>query len=110
MVDKKQVKKAVPAAPKAPKAKVAAPAISEVKVAKEIIRKRFSGIVVSDKSDKTIVVKVESVKIHPKYKKRYTSSAKYKVHDEKNEYKTGDKVSFIGCRPMSRDKRWRVVK
>lgn len=108
MADKKTIKKEVPATPKAPKAKrVVTPVTS---VAKEVIRKKFSGIVVSDKGDKTIVVKVESVKIHPKYKKRYTASAKYKVHDEKNEYKTGDKVSFIGCRPMSRDKRWRVVK
>lgn len=110
MADKKQVTKAPKAAPKAekPKAKVAVAQVAEV--AREIIRKKFSGVVVSDKGDKTIVVKVESVKIHPKYKKRYTSSRKYKVHDEKNEYKMGDKVSFVSCRPISRDKRWRVVK
>ncbi len=110
MVDKKQVKKTEPVAPKAPVVKVEAELTPVVKSAEAIIRKKFSGIVVSDKNDKTIVVKVESIKVHPKYKKRYTSSAKYKVHDENNEYKVGDKVSFIGCRPMSRDKRWRVVK
>ncbi len=75
-----------------------------------VIHRRFTGVVVSDKSDKTIVVRVESVKKHPKYQKRYTVSQKYKVHDEKNEFKTGDKVSFVECRPLSRDKRWRVIK
>lgn len=75
----------------------------------EIIRRKFFGVVVSAKSDKTIVVKVESVKIHPKYKKRYTVSRNYKVHDEKNAYKAGDKVSFVECRPLSKDKRWRVL-
>ena len=74
------------------------------------ISKKFSGVVVSDKNDKTIVVKVETVKVHPKYKKRYVVSRRYKVHDEKNEYKVGDKVAFIECRPLSRDKRWRVIK
>jgi small subunit ribosomal protein S17 len=59
--------------------------------------------------DKTVVVKVDKVKIHPKYKKRYTTSKKYKVHDEKEFYKEGDKVVFVGCRPMSKDKKWRVL-
>ncbi|MCX6795716.1 MAG: 30S ribosomal protein S17 [Candidatus Falkowbacteria bacterium] len=77
---------------------------------KETIRKKFSGVVVSDKNDKTIVVLVERVKLDPKYKKRFTVSSRYKVHDEKNEFKTGDKVTFVECRPMSRDKRWRVIK
>lgn len=76
---------------------------------KKIIKKRFSGIVVSDCPDKTIVVRVERVKIHPKYKKRYTVSKKYKVHDEVNKYKVDDKVTFIECRPISKDKRWRVL-
>ena len=74
------------------------------------IIKKFNGVVVSDKNDKTIVVKVETVKVHPKYKKRYVVSRRYKVHDEQNEFKTGDKVVFIECRPLSRDKRWRVIK
>ncbi len=76
---------------------------------KNIIKKKFNGIVVSDKMDKTIVVKVDSVKIHPKYKKRYTMSKKYKVHDEKNKFKVDDKVIFIECRPLSKDKKWRVI-
>jgi small subunit ribosomal protein S17 len=74
------------------------------------IHRKFTGVVVSDKSNKTIVVKVESVKKHPKYHKRYTVSQKYKVHDELNTYKTGDKVAFVECRPLSKDKRWRVIK
>ena len=72
--------------------------------------KKLVGVVVSDKSDKTIVVKVDRVKIHPKYHKRYKVSRKYKVHDEANEFHVGDKVNFIECRPLSRDKRWRVAK
>ena len=109
MAEKKQVKKVVEAV-KEVTPKVAAVITPETKVARTIIRKKFSGVVVSDKSDKTIVVKVETVKIHPKYKKRYKVSRKYKVHDENNDFKTGDKVNFVECRPLSRDKRWRVVK
>jgi small subunit ribosomal protein S17 len=71
--------------------------------------RKFSGVVVSDKMTKTIVVKVERVKVHPKYGKRYTVSAKYKVHDEAEQFHTGDKVNFVECRPLSRDKRWRVL-
>jgi small subunit ribosomal protein S17 len=76
---------------------------------KEIIRKRFEGKVVSTKSDKTIVVKVERVRIHPKYQKRYFVSTKYQVHDEKNVYNEGDTVKFVECRPISKNKRWRVL-
>jgi small subunit ribosomal protein S17 len=76
---------------------------------KPIIRKKFSGVVVSDKSEKTAVVKVERVKMSSKYKKRYVVSKKYKVHDEKNSCKIGDQVSFVECRPMSKDKKWRIV-
>jgi len=75
----------------------------------KIIKRKFNGVVTSDKMDKTITVSVESVKLHPKYKKRYTVSKKYKVHDEKNLYKAGDKVGFLECRPLSKDKRWRVI-
>ena len=77
---------------------------------KEIIKRTFTGIVVSDRMDKTIVVKVERTKIHPRYHKRYTVSKKYKVHDEKNQYKIGDKVKFVECRPLSKDKRWKIIK
>jgi small subunit ribosomal protein S17 len=80
---------------------------AETKVCK--IRKKFSGIVTSDAMDKTIVVSVIRVKVHPKYKKRYTVTKKYKVHDERNQYKVDDKVTFIECRPLSKDKRWRVI-
>lgn len=75
----------------------------------KVIRKSFSGIVVSDKMDKTIVARIDSIRVHPKYKKRFTVSKKYKVHDEKNKLKEGDKVNFIECRPLSKDKRWRVI-
>lgn len=76
---------------------------------KEIISKRFEGEVVSNKSDKTIVVKVDRVRIHPKYQKRYTMSTKYQVHDEKAVYNEGDTVSFVECRPISKNKKWRVL-
>jgi small subunit ribosomal protein S17 len=75
----------------------------------QTLSRQFSGVVVSDKNDKTIVVRVDNVKKHPKYQKRYVVSRRYKVHDEKNAYKVGDKVSFVECRPLSRDKRWRVI-
>lgn len=74
-----------------------------------VIRKKFSGVVVSNKNDKTVVVLVENVKKHPKYQKRYVVSRRYKVHDEKNQYRVGDRVTFVECRPLSRDKRWRVI-
>jgi small subunit ribosomal protein S17 len=72
-------------------------------------KRTLSGKVVSTKMKKTIVVLVERTKIHPKYQKRYKTSKKYKVHDEKNLFKVGDKVNFIECRPLSKDKRWRVL-
>jgi len=72
-------------------------------------KKIYSGIVVSDKMEKTIVVKVDRVKINQKYHKRYTVSKKFKVHDEKKQYKIGEQVNFVECRPLSRDKRWRVI-
>ncbi len=67
------------------------------------------GIVVSDAMDKTIVVRVDRTKTHRLYGKRYTVSKRFKVHDEKNQYRTGDKVAFIECRPFSKEKRWRVL-
>lgn len=82
----------------------------QIKTTKEDVKRRkFTGVVVSDKMAKTIVVKVASVKIHPKYQKRYKVSRQYKVHDEANRFKVGDQVSFVECRPLSRDKRWRVL-
>lgn len=79
-------------------------------MSQEVIRRKLEGEIVSDKMDKTVVVKVTSIKTHPKYKKQYKVSKKYKAHDEKNEYKTGDKVLIEACRPISKDKRWRVLK
>ncbi len=72
-------------------------------------KRTFQGVVVSDKMDKTLVVRVDSTKTHPKYKKRYVTSARYFVHDEKKEYHTGDVVMFQETRPLSRHKRWRVL-
>jgi small subunit ribosomal protein S17 len=72
-------------------------------------KRELVGVVVSDKMQKTIVVKVDRVKTHPKYGKQFVVSKRYKVHDEKGEYKTGDTVVFVECRPFSKDKRWRVT-
>jgi len=79
------------------------------KESKPVIKRTFEGVVVSDKSDKTIVVEVSKTKLHPKYLKRYVVSKKYKVHDPENKYKVGDQVSFVECRPISKDKKWRVL-
>lgn len=74
------------------------------------VTRTFTGVVTSDKMTKTIVVRVDRTVVHPKYKKRYVRSQKYKVHDEKGEAHVGDIVTFAECRPLSRDKRWRLVK
>ena len=63
----------------------------------------------TDKMQKTIVVRVDRTRVHPKYRKRYTVSKRYKVHDERNHFHVGDTVTFVECRPLSKDKRWRVV-
>ncbi len=72
-------------------------------------KKRLKGTIVSNKMQKTVVVKVERVKEHPKYKRRYKVHKKYKVHYDKGEYKIGDKVTIEECAPISKDKKWRVV-
>jgi len=69
----------------------------------------IKGLVVSDKMNKTVVVAVLSLKEHPKYRKRYKSTKRYKAHDENNEYKVGEKVLIQECRPISKDKRWKVI-
>lgn len=66
----------------------------------------LQGVVVSDKADKTITVKVERRLAHPKYKKIISVSKKYAVHDEENRYKTGDNVKIEECRPISKNKSW----
>ncbi|MBL7156257.1 MAG: 30S ribosomal protein S17 [Candidatus Pacebacteria bacterium] len=73
------------------------------------MKKQLKGTVISNKMQKTIVVSVESVKKHPKLKKRYKVHKKYKAHDEKEEYKIEDNVIIEECRPLSKEKRWRVI-
>ena len=73
------------------------------------LRKTQVGIVTSDKMDKTIVVSVKDRVKHPLYKKIVNKSVKYKAHDEKNECGIGDRVLLMETRPISKDKRWRVV-
>ncbi|MBI4262549.1 30S ribosomal protein S17 [Candidatus Uhrbacteria bacterium] len=72
-------------------------------------KRAFTGKVVSDRMTKTRVVVVTSKKTHPKYKKQYTVSQRFKVHDEANATHVGDVVRFVECRPISKDKRWRIV-
>ena len=72
-------------------------------------RKTRVGIVVSDKMDKTVVVSIEDMVKHPLYGKIVKKSKKFKAHDENNECQTGDKVRIMETRPLSKDKRWRVV-
>lgn len=73
------------------------------------IVKKFKGTVVSTKMAKTAVVVVDAFKMHPKYQKRYKVSKKYKVHDAAGSAKVGDVVEFIECRPLSKDKKWRLI-
>ena len=72
--------------------------------------RRFTGPVGKAAMTKTIVVKVSRTKIHPIYHKRFAVSTKYKVHDAKGEYRVGDVIEFVECRPLSKDKRWRAIK
>lgn len=73
------------------------------------VRKERIGEVVSDKQDKTIVVRVERTHAHPVYGKTVKSSKKYHVHDERNEAAVGDTVRFVETRPLSKLKCWRLV-
>lgn len=72
-------------------------------------KQQLKGTVVSDKMQKTVVVKIDIQKRHPKYKKSYTISRRFKAHDEANEYHIGDKVVIEAIRPMSRDKKFKVI-
>jgi small subunit ribosomal protein S17 len=74
------------------------------------ISREFEGRVVSRKSNKTAVVLVERTVMHPRYKKRFKMSRKFPVHDERNESQVGQWVKFRECRPLSKTKRWRLVK
>ena len=68
------------------------------------------GVVISAKMKKTVVVEVKSIYRHPFYHKVMRTSKKFKAHDEAGEYKVGDKVEIMECRPLSADKCWRVVR
>ena len=72
-------------------------------------RKSMTGTVTSDKMEKTITVRVETVKQHPLYKKTIRTNKKYKAHEQNNEAKTGDVVRIMETRPLSKDKRWKLV-
>ena len=71
---------------------------------------RIQGLVISDKMDKTVVVKVDSRRRHKKYHKAYTVSKKFKAHDEDNTYHVGDIVIIEATKPISKDKNFKVVK
>jgi small subunit ribosomal protein S17 len=72
-------------------------------------KKLYTGTVVSDKMDKTVVVAVTRLAQHPVYKKIVKKVTKFRVHDEENRCKIGDKVSIIETRPLSKEKRWAVL-
>lgn len=74
------------------------------------LTKQRTGVVVSDRMQKTVVVTVERTVLHPKYKKFLRRRTKLKAHDERNQCHVGDRVLIVECRPLSRDKRWRVSK
>jgi small subunit ribosomal protein S17 len=73
-------------------------------------RKKKVGTIVSDKMDKTVVVRVERLVPHEVYKKYVKRRVTYKAHDEKNEFRIGDRVEIVETRPLSKDKRWRVAR
>lgn len=74
------------------------------------LKRERSGLVVSDKMAKTAVVSIERTLIHPRYKKIMRRRSRVKAHDETNQCQVGDRVLIVECRPLSRDKRWRVSK
>lgn len=74
-----------------------------------IYHKKLQGVVVSDRMAKTAVVLVTRLRKYPKYKKYHKVSKKFKAHDEHNEYKIGDKVVIEETRPLSKDKKWRIL-
>ncbi|MEK7487929.1 MAG: 30S ribosomal protein S17 [Patescibacteria group bacterium] len=78
-------------------------------IEQKVQKRTLQGKVVSDAMQKTVVVSVESIKEHPIYRKRYKMTKRYKAHDEKKEYKVGDKVVIEEMRPLSKDKKWKVI-
>ena len=75
----------------------------------QVNKKTMTGVVVSNKMDKTVVIKVERKFSHPVFKKVVKTTKKYKVHDEKNECLEGDLVRIQETRPLSKEKRWRLL-
>ncbi|MBU1102891.1 30S ribosomal protein S17 [Patescibacteria group bacterium] len=73
-------------------------------------KKKLKGIVVSSKMAKTLIVEATRLKLHKKYKKQFKVTGRYKVHDEKGQFLPGDKVIIQESRPLSKDKRWVVLK
>lgn len=73
------------------------------------VARAFTGTVVSTKAAKTIVVRVDVMKLHSKYHKQFRASRKYHAHDEKGAAKVGDTVKIVACRPMSALKHWRLA-
>jgi small subunit ribosomal protein S17 len=73
------------------------------------IRREFVGVVTSDKGDKSITLRVDKHRTHPRYKKVMRLSKKLHAHDERNDANVGDKVRVVACRPMSKTKTWRLV-
>ena len=71
--------------------------------------RKLKGKIVSDKMLKTRVVAVTRLKLHPKYRKYYKITKRFKAHDEKNEYKTGEEVIIEESRPLSKEKKWRII-
>jgi small subunit ribosomal protein S17 len=112
MATKKEAAPKAAAEKKAPKAAPAqaAAASNGAAVDSRKDRRKLVGEITSDKMDKTVVVRVVHRVRSAQYQKYMTKRVKYKAHDEKNEYKTGDKVEISESRPLSRDKRWRVTR
>jgi small subunit ribosomal protein S17 len=111
--EKKPAKAAAPKAPKAPRAPKPAPVMAATSSNAQVDlrnplqkRKEMTGIVVSDKMQKTIVVKIDRRVRHGLYMKYIVKSHRFKAHDEKNEAKVGDVVVLVESRPLSREKRW----
>lgn len=73
------------------------------------MKRKLQGTIVSDKMNKTRVVEITRLKLHPRYKKQFKATNRFKAHDEANEYKTGDKVTIEETRPISKEKRWKII-
>lgn len=80
------------------------------KMTKKTIYRQFNGEVTNAKGNKTVQVLVKNKVTHPKYHKQYLVTRKYQIHDEKGEARVGDLVLFRECRPLSKTKRWRLIK